>query len=235
MRKSLPALLILLCLGILVAGCSDRVQVQIPPKAPVEGIRTIAVLPFDSVASDPGLGFEFEDRIADALRRSGWYDSVVTQRVSSLATGGSSAAQFQTPERARQAGRELNADAVIVGTATYYFEDVFMSVPQCSGCNRPESQPSWSVRQNTNVIVHVTARMIDVRTGRELHARRSVGEDTDYRTSYLNWISRDPVPESLVPKPNRQYIPTTRNMAIERAVRDFTRDLMPTYEWHSVD
>ena len=71
---------VLLALAVAVAGCGPRVQVEIPPKAPVEGIRSIVVLPFDNVTNDAALGYEIEERIADVLRSSGWYESVQTVR-----------------------------------------------------------------------------------------------------------------------------------------------------------
>ena len=116
---------VLLALAVAVAGCGQRVQVEIPPKAPVEGIRSIVVLPFDNVTNDAALGYEIEERIADVLRSSGWYESVQTVRhLVALPPG-------QPVTLASLLGLDVvaEADAAIVGTATYYFEDVYVDVP----------------------------------------------------------------------------------------------------------
>lgn len=225
------AILTLLLIAALAAGCGQRVQVQIPPKAPVEGIDTIAIAPFDNVTADAGLAYEIEEQIAKALRDSGWYASVIQLRqLASFPAG-----RPVTFEAVRQLAADHGADAVIVGTATYYFDDVFMGVPECSGCNRPETLPTWTVTQETHVVVHFTARLIEVATGRELYGMQARGEDTDYLTRFVAHREATPPPESLVPKPNRLRIPDTRRHAIQRAVYQFTRDLLPTYEWRSVE
>lgn len=230
-----PKMLVLVLLVTLLAACGDRIRVQIPPKAPVEGIRSIVVLPFDNIASDPALGFEFEQRIAQVLRESGWYDSVTTYRITTAGLGGPTPLQWRSVDDIRRVGRELKADAVIVGTATYYFEDIYMETPSCSGCNRPDAQPIWSVAQRTNVIVRFSASMIDVATGREIHAAHSEGEDVNYLFYHVSWSQREAPPVSLIPQTNRQQVPPTRDTAINRAVHHFTRDLLPTYEWRSVE
>lgn len=222
---------VLLLLALVVAGCGQRVQVEIPPKAPVEGIRSIVIVPFDNVANDASLGYEIEERIADALRSSGWYNSVQSLRqLVTLPPG-----QPVSLESLLRLDAVAQADAVIMGTATYYFEDVFMNVPSCMGCDRPDVTPSWSVSQTTHVAVRFTARMIEVATGRVLHAVTASGDDSDHYTYFLAHRSYTAPPESLIPKPNRQRVPSTRSWAINRAVRQFTRDLLPTYEWRSIE
>lgn len=230
MRRLLPRLILLL-LVLLLAGCGNRVQVEIPPKAPVEGIGTIAIAPFDNVTADAGLAFEFEEQIAKALRDSGWYESIINLRHTASFPPG----RPVTFESVRDLARQYGADAVIVGVATYYFEDVYMGVPQCSGCDRPETNPSWSVTQYTNVAVQLSARLIAVSSGNELHGMQVRGEDVDYRTHFLSHRGYTPPPEALIPKPNRQRVPDTRSFAIRQAVYQFTRDLLPTYEWRSID
>lgn len=222
---------VLLALAVAVAGCGQRVQVEIPPKAPVEGIRSIVVLPFDNVTNDAALGYEIEERIADVLRSSGWYESVQTVRhLVALPPG-------QPVTLASLLGLDVvaEADAAIVGTATYYFEDVYVDVPYCSGCGRTDVTPTWSVTQTTHVAVRFTARLIETATGRELYAVTAEGEDTDLYTHFSIHRGDNPPAEALVPKPNRQRVPATRSWAIDRAVRQFTRDLLPTYEWRAVE
>lgn len=230
MRSTLLKVVPLL-LALIVAGCGQMVQVELPPKAPVEGIRSIVILPFDNVSNDASLGYEIEQRIADALHSSGWYASVQSLRQMVALPAG----QPVSLESVLHLDAVAEADAVIMGTATYYFEDVYMNVPYCSGCDRPDVTPTWTVGQTTHVAVRFTARMIEVATGRELHAMTASGDDTDHYTQFVSHRGYTPPPESLIPKPNRQRVPNTRSWAIDRAVRQFTRDLLPTYEWRSVE
>lgn len=201
MRHALPKILLLLTV-VLLAGCGDRIQVEIPPKAPVEGIRHVVILPFDNVSNDASLGYEIEERIASSLRSSGWYSSVQTLRHSVTFPAG----QPVTFESVRQLEDVAKADAVILGTATYYFEDVYMSTPYCSGCDRPEANPSWTVSQQTDVAVRFTGRMIEVATGRELYSMTSTGEDLDHYTHFLSHRGYTAPPESLIPRDRKSVV-----------------------------
>lgn len=230
-------LLMFTVMALLLAACShDRVEVQIPPRARVDGIRTIAVLPFDSLASDPGLAIEFEQRIIQQLRQSAWYDRVIEARVDSLlGTLQGSAFELSTPAARREARDRLQADAVIIGAATYYFEDVSRSAAECRQCNDPDRR-SWSVAQTTQVSVTLNARMINLHTGETVYSRISTGDDRNYTThSIRNYRGAEPPPASAIPQVSRQQVPFTRQIAIDRAVRDFVRDLLPTYQWRRVE
>lgn len=234
MRSSVNKLLLVILGTALLIGCADRVRVELPPRAPVDHVRTVAVLPFENVTSDPSVAFAIEDGIAQALERSGWYDRVTLARV----TGNLRITpnDMQSTTSLQDIGRELNVDAVITGIATYYFEDVYLDEPNCFGCNQPDRRPRWSVQQNTTVEAHMRARMIDVHSGEELHAASVTGKDWSYTTHDIGWYEdHSPPLGTYIPRPNRQQVPRTREVAITRALNAFTQDLLPRYEWRTVE
>ncbi len=221
----------------LIAACSQkRVQVEVPPVAPVEGIERILVLPFENFTSDPGLAWEFETRVIERLRASGWYASVESARTSQvLADLGIMPDDFSTPLGRRRIIEELRADAVIFGEATFYFEDVYLDGVVCSGCNNPNVRNTWFTNQYSAVDIHITARMVNLHTGEEVHMHRAAIHEWDVITRYLNWYEDEAPPASLIPSVNRQQIPALRERAISRAVHEFTKDILPTYEWRIVE
>ena len=55
--RIVPIILLLL----LLTGCTgERVRVEVPPKVPTEGIKTIAILEFANESDEPGLAREME-------------------------------------------------------------------------------------------------------------------------------------------------------------------------------
>lgn len=221
----------------LIAACSgERIQVEIPPAAPVEGIHRVLVLPFENFSGDPGLAWEFETRVIEELRAGGWYRSIESARTSQILSDlGVSPADFSTPLGRQRIADELRADAVIFGEATYYFEDVYLGPVACSGCNDDHLRNNWYANQYTDIHVHVTARMVNLHTGEEVHMRRPAIEEWDFTSRSLNWNQPEAPPASLIPSVSRQQVPALRQRAIHRAVREFTKDILPTYEWRSVD
>lgn len=230
--------LVLLLAIPFIAACSSqqRVQVEVPPVAPVEGIERILVLPFENFTSDPGIAWEFETRVIERLRSAGWYASVESARTSQvLADLGVSPDDFSKASGRQRIVDELRADAIIFGEATFYFEDVYLDSVACSGCNNPNVRNNWYANQFSDVEIHVTARMVNLHTGEEVHMHRAAIHEWDVITRYLNWFEDEAPPASLIPSVNRQQIPALRNRAIARAVHEFTKDILPTYEWRIVE
>lgn len=229
-------LVLCLALPLIVACTEERIQVEIPPAAPVEGIHRVLVLPFDNFSNDPGLAWEVENRVIETLRAAGWYSSVESARTSQILSDlGFSPNEFASALSRQRIAEELRADAVIFGEATFYFEDVYLGPVNCSGCNNPNASNSWYTNQFTDVHIHVTARMVNLHTGEEIHMHRAVIEEWDFISRYINWTESGAPPASLLPTITRQQVPALRERAISRAVRDFTRDILPTYEWRRAE
>lgn len=223
---------LLLAAALVAAACTHDVeQVLLPPRVDMQGIETIAVLPFDNYSLDPGLGVGLEDGITAALQRA--YRVVDRGQVmAALAEEGLMPVHLTSPEIARRVGRRLGADAVVSGAATYYFEDVVVDAPHCVGCNQEGATPLWRTQHQTVVIVSLSARLIEVDSGNVRYTRTVDGENTQSETIHIRaWTDRQPGPEAYVPRPSRKDVPLARRRAIQRAVDLWTRDLLPTYTW----
>lgn len=225
---------VLLVVALLFSACTDNlVLVTVPPKAPVEGIHRILVLPFENFSSDPGLAREFELRLVEEIRASEWYEFVDSERTRNLLFQyGYTLDDLKIEANRARIAQDLRIDAIIVGEATYYFDDVYLGPVGCAACQSP-LQRSWFVEQFTTVAVHVTARMINLHTGQEVHFLRAVGEEWSTLRIPISWEgdANNPPPPAFIPNPNRQQIPQTRSAAIESAVKAFARDILPTQEW----
>lgn len=232
-RTQRVTLIMVLGAAVLFAGCSHDVErVLLPPEAPMEGITRIAVAGFSNVTVDPGIALLFEQIVTTQLSESTRYTVVdgATARAS-LARLNMSIDELANPESAKRLGRALGVDALITGTATYYFDDVTMSVPDCTNCNVEGRTPYWSVRQTTQAVTTFQARVIRTDSGAIVWSNVADGRDTTSRTSYLSWNESTPPHESLVPRPDRRDIPGTREAAVREAARNFTEDLLPRYVW----
>jgi len=231
--KRMPRMAALFFLGamLVVAGCTDETErVLLPPVAPMEGITTIAVVGISNATIDPGIGLLFEQMVTSQLAESNRYTVIdgFTARAA-LARLNMTLEELANPEAARRLGRALGADALITGTATYYFEDVRTGVPECFNCNVEGRTPYWSVRQTTQVITSFQARVIRTDTGVIIWSNVGDGRENSTRTTQINWRSSTPPHESLVPRPDRIDIPKTREAATRNAARDFTEDLLPRW------
>jgi len=218
---------------LLIAGCTDdRERVMLPPEAPMTHIRTVAVVGFANYTVDPGIAPLFEEWVSRTLKESGQYQVVdVATARAAMAAIGATPEQLADPGIARALGRRLGVDAIITGAATYYLDDVRISVPECYNCRSQSSRPSWQVRQETTVYVTFQSRVIATSDGAIIWSKTVDGHDQTPRTIFLSWDERTAPPSSLVPNPDRRDIPETRQSAVRRAVSQFTADLLPRYIW----
>src|SRR5690606_37589939 len=180
-----------------------------------------------------GLAREFELRLVEEIRASEWYEFVDSERTRKLLFQyGYTLDDLKIAANRARIAQDLRIDAIIVGDATYYFGDVYLGPVGCAACQSP-LQRSWFVEQFTTVAVHVTARMINLHTGQEVHFLRAVGEEWSTLRIPISWEgdANNPPPPAFIPNPNRQQIPQTRSAAIESAVKAFARDILPTQEW----
>lgn len=226
-----------LTLMLVVAGCSHNMErVTLPPEAPMEGIRRISVVGITNHSVDPGLGVLFEQLVTANLRESDYYQVVdsATAR-SALARIGAGIDELADPAVARRLGAELGVDALIWGTATYYFDDVHLSTPNCSNCGVENRQPFWSVRQTTSVLTTLQARVVRTNTGAIIWSKVADGRDTTQRTINISWSQNEPPPPALIPQSSRSDLPETRQMAARNAAREFTKDLLPRQIWVRTD
>lgn len=227
---ALPALLVL---ALLLAGCGgDWEQVLRPPRANVAGVQTVAIFPFASWASDPGLARSLTDRVYRAVQEANWYDVIPPEQVESLlvqrridphnVTGGAVA---------REVAAALGADAYIVGVADFYFEDVSYGQPYVWEDRQPHVGVRWRVRQDTTVTVGMQAQMVNVHTGATIHRWQGTRDGVMSDIRDINWMSADPPPNYALPMVHRRQVPEARNRAIANAVSAFAANILPYYEW----
>ncbi len=231
---ALPALLVL---AVALTGClGEYEQVLRPPRAPVQGISVVAVFPFASWSSDPGLARALTDGVTRALRNSGWYQVIPPEQVeSAMISRRVDTRQVTGGQIARQIAQALGADAFITGIADYYLDDVSMDVPYRVQSTQPSTGTNWRVSQRTLVIVGMQAQMVRVDSGSVVHRWNGQRRSEVTETRQLNWWSADPPPRSVIPIPHRRDIPRAREEAIQRAVDAFTADILPYYEWVPVE
>ncbi|HEY8495908.1 MAG TPA: hypothetical protein VIK98_02585 [Limnochordales bacterium] len=226
----LPALLVL---ALALSGCTgDYEQVLRPPRADVTGISVVAVFPFASWSSDPGLARALTDGVLRSLQDSGWYQIIPPEQVESvMARWRVDSRQVTGGDIAREIAAELGADGFVVGIADYYFEDVALDMPYRSRGEQPEAGVNWRVDQRTSVTVGMQAQLVNVHTGLVVHrwSGQRTAEVTEVRQ--LLWWSAEPPPRSVLPPTHRRDIPKAREQAIQKAVDAFTADLLPRYEW----
>ena len=218
---------------LLAAGCShDLERVTLPPEAPMDDIRKIAVVGITNFTVDPGLGLLFEQAVASNLRASDRYEIIdsATARAA-MARLGVSLDQLASPETAQEVGRAIGADALIWGSANYYFEDTRLSAPQCFNCGVPNRTPYWSVTQTTDVVATFQARVSKTSTGAIIWSNLIEGRESTTRTISINWSQAEPPPSSLLPSTDRADIPRTREAAVGEAADSFTKDLLPRQVW----
>lgn len=233
MRVRLRLIVFMLAVLVTLVGCTDeRERVQLPPEAPVEGIRSIAVVGFANHTIDPGLSPLIERIAASILNESDRYKVTdpVTARAE-MTRQGITPDSLANPEIAMALANALEVDALLTGAATYYFEDTSITPPQCTNCRSEGRTPYWRVTQRTVVNTTVEARIIRASDGAIIWSKAVDGRDQTTRSSYVNWNRDDAPPQSLVPGANRQDVPETREAAIRNAVRGFTQDLLPRYVW----
>ncbi len=230
---SLPRVVSILLIALAVAGCSHNMQrVSLPPEAPMEGIHRIAVVGVDNLTIDPGLAREFAAQVVNILRNSERY-TIIDESVARAALSrlGATLDDLGDPSVARRLGRDLGVDALIAGSATYFFEDTRLSTPRCTNCGAQNATPYWNVTHMTSVIGNFQARVIESRSGEVLWFNTVEGRETTNRTLYLNWNANEPPPYSLIPGTDRADVPSTRSAAIQEAARLFTVDLLPRFVW----
>ena len=225
----LPALLVL---AVALTGCTgDYEQVLRPPRADVAGISVVAVFPFASWSSDPGLARALTEGVLRSLRDSGWYEIIPPEQVESvMARWRVDSRQVTGGDIAREIAAELGADGFVVGIADYYFEDVSLDVPYPYRSGQPESV-SWRVDQRTSVTVGMQAQLVNVHTGLVVHRWSGQRTAEVIEVRQLLWWSAEPPPRSVLPPTHRRDIPKAREQAIQKAVDAFTADLLPRYEW----
>lgn len=228
-------LVLLLMVVLFTTGCfGEREQVMVPPRADLKGANRLAVLYLSNYTSDPGIVLELEQGIRNRLR--GYYRMVDSSEVDTfLDRYGYDRGDRVSSDLIYRLGRELKVDAVIVGDISYYFEDVSQDVPKLTSTYDNGQKGRWSVRQETEALVVLSARVIETRNGTILYSTKVEGRDATSSTTMLNYAGLESPPASMVPRPSRRDIPRTRMGAINEAVDFFTADLLPTYVWRRVD
>jgi PBP1b-binding outer membrane lipoprotein LpoB len=222
--------LFIACLALFLTGCGgERVQVEVPPEVPTEGIEKIAIIEFNNESEDPGLAREMENMLIDHFRRNGRYIIIERYRAQNFGS------RNLSPQRARQLGAQTGADALIVASATYYSEDVYMEPPRRDDYSE---HPSWSSRQITTVHAKMVGQVIDAKTGMIIYSKGTQGEGRQVRYITLpGWPGAEtaPPPIWMIPWTNRHDIPKARQEAIRNAVLPFARAFYPTYKYVRVD
>lgn len=224
---------IFILVALALAGCSHNMErVTLPPEAPMTGIQRIAVVGFANLTVDPGLGRLFEETVASILRDSQQYEVVdpATARAA-MDRLGASPDSLASPDVAKALGQNLQVDAIITGSATYYLEDTTVSTPDCINCNVAGRTPYWYVTHTTSVYSSFQARLIRTDRGAIVWSNAVDGRDETNRTIYLEHRDSTPPSPSLIPNPDRSDIPVTRTEAVREAARLFTRDLLPRSVW----
>ena len=229
--RIVPIILLLL----LLTGCTgERVRVEVPPKVPTEGIKTIAILEFANESDEPGLAREMELALINYFRDRGGFTIVERHHFQnpyrSLKTAG--------PNRFRQLGSELGVDAFIIASATYYLEDVDLEPPSRYSSGPKGEDGYWLSRQTTTVIAKMVARLVDAKSGMIIYSKGTEGWGEKSQSIRLpNWPSSqwEPPPFYLLPRPNRTAVYAARRDAIHSAVVSFAQDFYPTYKYVRVE
>lgn len=237
-RMRLPGAATLILLIALTSGCSERVRVATPPNAPVAGLQRLAVLVFNNVSSDPGVGVEFADEVIRVIRESGVYevlDRAATAAI--LAKNHITVTEADDPETAVLIGELLQVDAIITGEITHYLEDVSIDTPYRIGSTAEGKTPTWYSGLSTSVAITAKARVIETRTGTTIWSKRVSERDVMGTMMEIKWEFDAPPPTSALPKPSKADIPITRAGAIEKVVHAFTVDILPgyRYEWKKAE
>lgn len=233
-RITLPIILLLV---LFAAACNgNREKVILPPEAPMVDIHRIAVVTFDNYTSDPGIGRLAQDHVIRILDDSGQYqviDPIVTSAI--IAEMGIEPQQLASPETAKEFGSRINADAIIMGEVLYYHESTTVLPPSCFNCRSEGKTPSWSTTHRTEVSTSMRARVIKTQTGAIIWTKSTEGKEQTNRYIDLPHKEQDAPPPTLIPAPDTRDIPRTREASVLKAVREFTKDLLPREIWVRVE
>ncbi len=227
----------LVLVALLLVGCASYEREMIPPRVTVGGGNTVAVLFLDNFTSDYGISHEVEQQIIKTLSE---YYRVITPQESEWALVRLGLMRGQSPDRdaAVRLGQMLGVDAVIVGEISGYFAPLTQTQPYPAkeAIRGNVKGFDWEIDQNTRVMVSLTARVMETRGGNVIHRVRAEGEYSTNTKKTIGWFRDGDKPGFWnVPAPHNNDIPYVRQTALRNAVSQFTKDLMPTYEWHKVD
>ncbi|MGI6035643.1 MAG: CsgG/HfaB family protein [Limnochordia bacterium] len=232
-HRILPIVLLLL----LLTGCiGERVRVEVPPKVPTEGIKTIAILEFTNESEDPGLAREMESVLIDYFRDRGQFTFIERHRLQNAL--GYRSLRTSSPRGLQELGSELGVDAFIIASATYYLEDINVEPPRRYTSGPKGEDSYWLSRQVTTVIVEMVARVVDAQSGMIIYSKGTEGRGENYQNiRFPNWPGSQlqPPPFQFIPRPNRADVYSTRRDAIRSAVTSFAQDFYPTYKYVRVE
>ncbi|NLL48019.1 MAG: hypothetical protein GX249_05495 [Firmicutes bacterium] len=230
-------LVFLVLIALLLVGCSGYERTMIPPKVQVGGGNTVAVLFFDNFTSDYVVSHEVEQEMIRILSQ---YYRVIGPDEAEWALVRLGLLRGESPNRdaAIRLGQMLGVDALIMGEVSGYFAPVTQgqAVPTRESYNNKGVKGyDWEISQNTRVMVSFAGRVMDTRSGNVIHRVRAEGEASTDSKKTIGWFPDGQRPGFWqTPSPHNNDIPYVKQSAIRNAVSQFTRDLMPTYEWIKV-
>lgn len=228
---------LLVLVALLFVGCATYEREMVPPRVTVGGGNTVAVLFLDNFTSDYGIAHDVEQQIIKTLSE---YYRVVPPQETEWALVRLGLLRGQSPDRDTtiRLGQMLGVDAVIVGEVSGYFAPLTQTQPYPTKerWEREIKGYDWEISQNTRVMVSFTGRVMETRGGNVIHRVRAEGEYSTDTKKMIGWFRDGDKPGFWnTPSPHNNDIPYVRQTAIRNAVSQFTKDLMPTYEWYKVD
>jgi TolB-like protein len=114
-----PASLILLAV---LVGCGGATQYR-HPRADLGTVKTVGILPFVSMTGEPGVADKVQALFTIELLASNAFDVVEPGRVlKTMRDSRSGPVAELTPDEVKKLGKELNAQAVFVGTVLEFGE-----------------------------------------------------------------------------------------------------------------
>jgi len=229
------ALVVVMIAAVLLSGCFGRERVMVPPRVDLGGAENLAVIYFENYTDDPSIAYDVEERIASKLRD--YYFVVDRAEVDrAMAALGLRRGIVPTRDEILRLGRMLDVDAIVTGEVGFYFEEVVQNPPYIARLYEDGTKAVWEVLQRTKVVLNLTGRVIDARSGNILYTRRAEGEADESRKTTLSWTRPDQPPSRvLVPSATNADIPSSRARAVSQATDQFSADLLPTYVWVKVE
>lgn len=123
-------------------------------------------------------------------------------------------------------------DLVVLGEATYYDVDIYLSPPERSSSKISDQiWYSWTTRQITTVTVNLFLKLVDAKNGKIVVSKQCVGKVQNWTSLEVPWKEETVPPEIFLPEPVTSDVFEYRQTAIERAVSDFCSQFMPVYRW----
>ena len=240
-RKRIICLLILASLFFSLFSCSAP-QVRRKPKVVMSNINRVAVIDFENYTTDKGLGIEIVGEIMSKIVEAGQIQLVERGQLEGVLREQNLAVKgFISPETAKEVGKILGVDALILGEITYYQTTAEMNVDQNPPFTpkHPENPSSWdrlkmSSQDTTNiweedkVTTNISLRLVEVETGSVVWSRSMSVEVRKWLGSLV--YSGKYNPYIRIPSPIYLDVPEFRSLAIDRIVCEFVLDLFGGYD-----